>query len=159
MPLDEARLDQKLQMARDAWLRLAEYGHKLGDGQLRLGEEREQAQPCRLGSGGERGQEGFEGRGLGVLIHGSALCSAELYIKICLYCKELYENEVKAPPSSGVAILRLENQKELVRYAILEQNENGYLSAGKWLNPSASEIRCMTLSSFRQRNWNELFGG
>ncbi len=63
--LDEAGFDQQLQMARDARLRLAENGDKLGDGQLRLGQEGEQAQPRLLARGGKGREEGVKRGGDG----------------------------------------------------------------------------------------------
>ena len=46
--LDQAGLGQQPQMARDARLRLAQDVGEVGDGELGLGEQREDAQPRRL---------------------------------------------------------------------------------------------------------------
>ena len=47
-PLDQAGLGQQLEMARDARLRLAQDVGEIGDRQLGLGEQRQDAQPRRL---------------------------------------------------------------------------------------------------------------
>ena len=49
MPLNTARFHEQFQMARNAGLRLAENGHEFTDGELRLGEQGQQAQPGYLG--------------------------------------------------------------------------------------------------------------
>ncbi len=85
MALDEPGFDQKLQMPRDARLRLAENGDELADGQLRLGKEREQAQPRLFARGGEGGEERVEGGGRGLGHFWAHPCPE--HIKICLYCK------------------------------------------------------------------------
>ena len=54
--LDELRLDEKLQVARDARLRLAEDVGQIGHRQLALGEQRQDAQ-ARLLGGGPQGAE------------------------------------------------------------------------------------------------------
>ncbi len=46
--VDQARLRQQLEMARDARLRLPQNLGKVSDGQFRLGEQREDTQPGRL---------------------------------------------------------------------------------------------------------------
>ena len=63
MALDEAGFDQQFQMPGNARLRLAENGDELGDGQLGLGEQRDEAQARRLRRRGKGGQQGFEGGG------------------------------------------------------------------------------------------------
>ena len=70
LPLGEPRLDQQLQMARDARLRLAEDGDELADRQLRLVEQAEDAQPRllarRLEAGEKRGKGVRSGADLGL---------------------------------------------------------------------------------------------
>jgi hypothetical protein len=83
--LDQPGLDEQLEVARDARLRLAENGDEFGDGQLRLGEQREQAQPCLLARRGKGGEQGLEGGGSLVFWHGRR--PVPEHIKICLYCK------------------------------------------------------------------------
>ena len=64
--LDQAGLGQQLEMARDARLRLAQDVGEVGDGQLGLGEQRQDAQPRLLAGRLEGGIEGIEteaGRG------------------------------------------------------------------------------------------------
>ena len=64
--LDQAGLGQQLQMARDARLRLAQDVGEVGDGQLGLAEQRQDAQPRALAGGLESAVEGLEsqvGRG------------------------------------------------------------------------------------------------
>ena len=56
MPLDELRVDEKLQVARDARLRLAEDVGQIGHRQFALGEQRQDAQ-ARLLGGGPQGAE------------------------------------------------------------------------------------------------------
>ena len=56
MALDQAGLDEQLEMARDARLRLAEDVGQIGHGQLALGEQRQDAQ-ARLLGGGPQGAE------------------------------------------------------------------------------------------------------
>ncbi len=87
MALDEARLRQQLQMARDARLRLAENGDEFGDRQLGFGEQGEKAQARRLAGSGQRVEHGVEGC---VLRHGSLLQTRHLrlYMHISLYVKE-----------------------------------------------------------------------
>ena len=52
--LDQAGLGQEPQMARNARLRLAQDFGEVGDGQLGLGEQRQDAQPRRFARGLER---------------------------------------------------------------------------------------------------------
>ena len=54
VPLDQPGLDQQLQMARDARLRLAQDGDEFADRQFGFGQQREQAQTRFLAGGFER---------------------------------------------------------------------------------------------------------
>ncbi len=56
MALDKAGFEQQLEMTRDARLRLAENGHQFAHRQLRLGQQRIDAQPRLLANGGEAGE-------------------------------------------------------------------------------------------------------
>jgi hypothetical protein len=60
--LDQPRLGEKPQMARNARLRLAQDGGEIRNGQLGLGQQREDAQPRGLGRGLERLIDGVEGQ-------------------------------------------------------------------------------------------------
>ena len=62
LALGEAGLDQQLEMARDARLRLAEDGDELADRQLGFAEQAEEAQPRHLACRLEAGQEGRRNR-------------------------------------------------------------------------------------------------
>ncbi len=66
MPLGEARIDQQLQVARDARLRLAENADQLADRQLRFAEQAEQAQPRDFAGRFEGAEQRFEREGGGV---------------------------------------------------------------------------------------------
>ena len=68
--LDQAGLDQELEMARDARLRLAQDLGQVGHGQLGLGQQHQHAQPRVLARGLERGVEGVE-RQVGSSVMGS----------------------------------------------------------------------------------------
>ncbi len=68
--LDQAGLDQQLEMARDARLRLAQDVGEVGDGQLGLGHQRQDAQPRRLARRLEGGVEGVERQVGSRVIHG-----------------------------------------------------------------------------------------
>ena len=59
MALDQARLDQQLEVPGDARLRLAQDGDELADGQLGLGKQRQQPQPRSFAGS----LEGRQGRG------------------------------------------------------------------------------------------------
>ena len=61
LPLGEPGVDQQLQMARDARLRLAEDADEFADRQLGLAEQAEQAQPRHFAGGLEGGEQGVEG--------------------------------------------------------------------------------------------------
>ena len=65
MALDKAGFEQQLEMTRDARLRLAENGHQFAHRQLRLGQQRIDAQPRLLANGGEAGERVRQG---GVLV-------------------------------------------------------------------------------------------
>ncbi len=58
--LQQAGLDEELEMAGHARLRLAEDCDDLADGQLALGEQQQEAQPRLFGRGVERGEGGVE---------------------------------------------------------------------------------------------------
>ncbi len=64
LALGEARLDQELQMARDARLRLAEDRDQLADRELRLVEQAEDPQPRLLARRLETGEEGGKGQAM-----------------------------------------------------------------------------------------------
>src|SRR5262249_23183631 len=61
--LDQPGLDQEPQMTRNARLRLAQDGGEIRDGQLRLPQQRQDAQPRSLGRGLERAVERLERQG------------------------------------------------------------------------------------------------
>jgi len=86
--LDEPRLGEKPQMARNPRLGLAQNGGEIGDRQFGLAEKRQNAQPCPLGGGFERTIERLE-RQMGRLGHERGRRSISLdggqHIKICLY--------------------------------------------------------------------------
>ena len=79
--LDQAGLGQEPQMARQARLRLAQNLGEVGDRQLGLGDQRQDAQARRFARRLEHGGQGRKGEGFGV--HGSG--RFELDIKISLY--------------------------------------------------------------------------
>jgi hypothetical protein len=56
MALDKPGFDKEFQMARDAWLRLAENRHELADREFSVGEKGEQAQTGGF-AGRRRGSE------------------------------------------------------------------------------------------------------
>ncbi len=56
MPLDQPRLDEQLEVAGDARLRLAEDSHEFADGQFGVAEDREQPQPRRLAGSSQPAQ-------------------------------------------------------------------------------------------------------
>ncbi len=57
MAIDQAGFDQQPQMAGDARLRLAENGDELADGELGLGEERQQPQARHFAGCFETGEK------------------------------------------------------------------------------------------------------
>ena len=79
--LHEAGLDQKLQMARDARLRLAQDVGEVGDRQLALGQQGQDPQPRLLGGGPQDAQASSSRVGAA----GSSWPSSLSHIKICLY--------------------------------------------------------------------------
>ena len=64
MALDEPRLGEKLQMARDARLRLAENSDEFADREFGLREKGEQAQARRFTGSFEPGEQAVEREGL-----------------------------------------------------------------------------------------------
>jgi hypothetical protein len=69
MALDQFGLDKKFEMARNAWLRLAEDGHEFADRQFGLGEEGEQAQTRGLARRAQSGEYIRKGRSLAWFDH------------------------------------------------------------------------------------------
>ena len=64
MTLDQAGLDQQLEVAGNTRLRLPEDGDEFADGQLRVVEEGQQAQPGRFAGGGQGEQDVVEAGGI-----------------------------------------------------------------------------------------------
>ena len=62
--LEQARIGQELEVARDPGLALAEHLGELADGPFALAAEHEQAQPARLGGGAQAAEQGVEAVGL-----------------------------------------------------------------------------------------------
>jgi hypothetical protein len=91
--IDQPCFGQKLEVAGDARLRLAQDISEVGYGQLRLGEQRQNAQTCRFACSLQGTVEGHEGqrvaRRAGQRIHGTrthlAAPRVAAYIKISLY--------------------------------------------------------------------------
>ena len=89
--LDQPGFRQQPQMPRDARLRLAQDGGEIGDGQLRLRQQREDAQPRGLAGGLERAIEGLErqvgngGHGVGLTLGWTGPTPSGEDIKISLY--------------------------------------------------------------------------
>ena len=79
--LQKARLDEQLEMAGDARLRLAEDRDDLAHGQLALGEQQQEAQPRLLRRGVERGEGGFEFEQFGIGHGGSPMKYKDIYMR------------------------------------------------------------------------------
>jgi hypothetical protein len=62
MTLDQVRLGEELEMARDAGLRLPQDFGQVGDGEFGLGQERKNAQPGAFGHRPQRVMHGLEGQ-------------------------------------------------------------------------------------------------
>ena len=78
--LDEAGLDEELEMARDARLRLAQDRHDLADRQLRLGEQRQKTQARLLSGGVQRRKRRVEGQ-FGDGLHERSVRHKDIYIR------------------------------------------------------------------------------
>ena len=78
--LDEAGLDEELEMARDARLRLAQDRHDLAHRQLRLGEQRQKTQARLLSGGVQRRERRVEGQ-FGDGLHERSVRHKDIYIR------------------------------------------------------------------------------
>ena len=79
--LDQSRLGQELEMARDARLRLGQDARQVADRQVALGQEREQAKPGRLARHLEQRDGAVEGKGGLGRHHGGGVAVAAMRCK------------------------------------------------------------------------------
>ena len=80
--LDQAGLDQQLEVARDARLRLAKDLGEVGDGQFGLGQQHQDAQARFLAGGLERGVEGVECAGGQTALMGNIPSHKDIFIPL-----------------------------------------------------------------------------